>query len=257
MTDSRGDEARAALTLIEQHVQSTPLERTATALDELARRWPHTLAGERARLWHADLALQQKHYDAANADYSALLRSLDAHTMSLAHRGLANIALERHEWSAARRELERASHGCDALVCVELVEKREVARREQRRDMIEIASWLVLACCVAAFVVRLARARERHIPLAAKFLVPTYAVLVAAGFRLDARPWHAMLIIACGSVLTTSLAFAAPLPRTVAARGVLLGSISVATLALLYVACRRAGILDPLIETLHGGAEAG
>ena len=257
MTHSDSDEASAALTVIEQQVRVTPLERTAMALDELAVRWPRTRAGERARLWHADLALQRKHYDVAHADYGALLRSADVHTMSLAHRGLANVALDRHTWREALGELDRAEHGCDALMCIELIEKREVAQREQRRDATEAAAWVVLACCIAAYVLRLARARERHVPTATKFLVPTYAVLLTVGCRLDDRPWRAMLIIAVGSVLTTSLAFAAPLPRMAAARGALLASISITTLALIYVACRRAGIVDPLVETFRGGAEAG
>ena len=257
MTDARSDEANAALAAIEQHARTTPLESTAAALDQLALQWPRTTAGERARLWHADLAVQGKRYDVAHADYAALLLSPDAHTISLAHRGLANVALDRHSWREALRELDRAARGCDALVCTELVEKRAVAGREQRRDVLEAAAWIVLALWLAAFIVRLVHASTRHFPSVAKFLVPTYAVLLAAGLRLDGRPWRAMLIIACGSVLTTSLAFATPLPKTTAARAALLGSLLLATLALLYVACRRAGIFDPLVETLRGGAEAG
>ena len=258
MTAGGDDGGSAALEAIEQQVARTPLERTSAALEEVARRWPRTAAGERARLWHGDLELQKKRYDSGIADYARLAaQTSDARMRSLSHRGLANVALERHAWSDAIRELDAAHSGADLLVRFELVEKRGVALVERRRDRLELGAWLVIALYVALSARRVVRASTRQFPTAAKFLVPTYAALLAGAARLGRNPWRAMLLIALGSVVMTSLAFAAPLPKTAAARGMLLATLSVATLALFYVACRRAGILDPLIETLRGGAEAG
>jgi hypothetical protein len=251
------NDAATAVANVELRFQARPRSDSDRALVEIAQRWPRTAGGERALLWRGDLLLQQHRADEALVCYDTVRAwAVDDRSSMLALRGEANVALEKHQWRKAMRELKTASAYADGAAILELHEKYAIAAREQLRYEAELISWLAIAICVLVLLARIRRATILRVPIATKFLAPIYALFLLLAWHRDPKVFQALMFIAGGSLLLTSLAFVVPPPHTRARRLALASVLTVVNLALLYVSFRRAGLIDALLETLAAGPEA-
>jgi hypothetical protein len=112
-----------------------------------------------------------------------------------------------------------------------------------------------VALCLAWFGRRLARGGVR-LPLVTLYLAPVHLVLIAGCWGRDAGVLRALYWLAAGSLVLSTVAFAAP-PRPQAGRRLLADGalLAAAHAALFWIAIRRAGIVDVLWNTLQGGAD--
>ena len=258
LSASEDSEASTALLEIERSFAATPRQQAEAALRAFIHRWPRTDAGERALLWQGDLSLQSGQLGDGDASYRAALgSSKDERSTTLAWRGLGNVALERHAWADAVDDFTRARSTAVGSLAVDLDEKRAIAVREQARYRVELLAWGILAIFIIASILQIYSAHNRALPGATVFLLPTYGVFLLMARGHDVRVCRALVAIIAGSITLTTLTLARPLPASRLSRVLLLVSVSLANLCMLYVACRRSGILDQLWETLHSGGEAG
>ena len=249
--------AAAALEELERAFTQQPQASSEAALEALVARWPATPSAERARLWYGDLCLQSGHYADAYASYLAAERaSRDARSKTLALRGRGSVAIETHAWSTAVRTLAAAALHADPVLKLELDQKLSFARRERARFLVEIFAWIVLVGVTLVFAERLRRATRRALPSASVYLVPVYALFLAAAYGHDTQVFRALAWTAVGSLALVSLGLARRDEAQRAERVAVAIAFSLANAALIYVAFRRAGLLEILSAMQRAGGSA-
>lgn len=232
-----------------------PRARSLAALEAVAAAHATAPASGRALLWLGDLALRDHQGDDAGRHYAeAHLRFPHGEIGALGLRGLGDVAYFQGRYTDAIPLFEAALAEAPPVLAIELRQKRAIAFESRRRFGYEIGAWLVLGLVAAWFCRRaLAQRDSLHFPVEAQFLLPLYALLVAACWGRDAGVRHALYWLSLGSLALVTLAFAPTARRRLSIDAALL---TLANLALFYVAIRRAGIVDVLWTTIKAGADA-
>ncbi len=250
--------AAAELERIKRGLAEEPGERWPAQAEALVDRWPNTEAGGRALIWLGELAYQANQFDLAGERFARAARLFaDGELAALAARGRGDIAFQQGHW---QRAIDAYQAGLRArpplLLRQELRQKIDAATREKRRLSVEWAAWLFLLVFVLRFARDLFRVRL-ELPVETRLLLPVYALMVGIAWSRDPNVRMALLYLALGSLALVSIAFGAPKAanRSRAALDALL--LSVANLAVGYIALRRAGIVDMLVETLKFGTNMG
>ena len=251
-------EARIALAEVRVHFTDRKRESSEAALEAIAARWPDSRAGLAARLWQGDLLLSEHRDEAAEEAYRAAERGArDPFTRALALRGLGTTALDRHDWSEAEARLLRAALVATPPLSIEIDEKLGIARRERARLFLETLCFATVLLVALGFAFRLRRSDRIALPATTKILAPIYALLLAVAWGRDAGVSHALAYISSGSLALVTLAFAPARPLSRRAALLAAAALTIANVALIYIALRRAGILDVLWETLRAGGDFG
>lgn len=247
------DPADGELQSIRDAFSSRPIAASRAELSALALRRPDSEAARRARLWLGDLALQAKRYDEADARYEDARESSTGEDHALALRGLGAVAAQRHRWSEAASLFDQALAGAPPLLAYELRERSTGARREHRRFLFAVAAAALYAGVALAFALRLRRRPRDLFPTPLRFMLPLYALFIAAAWGRDPAVLRALGVLAAGSLGLSWLAFATRGRRPLVE--ILL--VVAATVALGYFALWHAAILDVLRETIQSGGAAG
>ncbi|MEO6952645.1 MAG: hypothetical protein ABI321_12595 [Polyangia bacterium] len=226
------DPAALELAAIQRRFGSQPRTTSEAQLDGIASR------SARARVWLGNLALEDGDLVRAQRAFSAATGGTEA---PLALRGLGDVAAARGRWGAAVEHYDAALVGASAPLAVELRAKRAAAAREQRRRAIEIGCWVIYLGFAALLVLR-SRGQRLVWPVEASFLLPVYAVFLAAASTHGGAVVAALAWIAGGSLGAVALVFAIPLRR---AYGALLLALAM-TAASIYVGLHRSGLLAHL-----------
>ncbi len=248
--------AEAELQQIRAHFAERPRPETLAALESLAGRFPSLEASGRALLWLGDLELGAQKSAAARGHYAEARRRFPRGEIGpLAARGLANVALFDGDWDQAIAEIDRALDGAGGVLRIELLQKRALAVSAKRRAWGEAIAWTLVGIAFAWFGLRLIKTRQFGLPMISFYLTPVYLLLIGGCWGRDPAVLRALLWLAGGSLAVATVAFAgAPATgkRRLAADGALL---ALAHLSLFWIAIRRAGIVDVLWNTVHGGAD--
>ena len=252
------DEATAAAQLAAAEHDFARAGRPATErrLTALAEEWPTTIAGARALVWRGELYVEDRDLPAAKASFLlARSRVPEGELAALAARDLGNVALIERQWQEAIARFDEAARSAPPALTDELRQRKAFAINEVRRDRWELGAWLILLVVVARFVgaAILAR-RSLGWPREVTFVAPLYALLAVAALRVVPAARATILYAGLGSLALLGLAFAPRHDVRRRGRAILDGALLLlATSAILYVASRRAGLLDALGTTFEEG----
>ena len=248
-------EAETALAGLQANFAFRGRDGTIVALGELVRSQPNAIATERARLWRADLLMAVHRWKESDADYHAVERvTHDPRTHALALRGEANIAMADGHWTSALALLDRATHDAPPELMPDLLERQRMARTSRERFAIELAAWIVFVLLLARLALRLRPSLGRlRVPVESWYVTPLFVLLTIAAWARDAKVGQTLAWLGGGALLVVTIAGAAPPGRTRARVTLDALLLLVMTIALVWIALRRGGVVDPFLETWSAG----
>jgi tetratricopeptide (TPR) repeat protein len=239
--------AAAELQRIQEAFRLDPHGSWQPDAERLVGRWPQAQAAGRACLWMGSLALEQGRYIAARSWFDETLRRFpDGNLATLAWRGRGDVDYKEGHYAAALAAYARARPDAQGSLALELDEKLRAARRERDRFVAELAAWTFALGSLVWLALAL-RGRTLRVPTETWALLPIYALLVLAAWRRDRQMTHALAYIAAGSLALVTTAFAGGPPRSRLRTALVL---SLANLAVLYIALQRAGATSVTWATL-------
>jgi hypothetical protein len=253
-------EATALAQLVAHAGTLTPRDVETRADALAAAAWPGAPA---AALW---LAQWEPRCEDARPRFEAIVarwpRSAEAPS---ALRGAATCALAAHAWADAGALAAQLPDGDPAMRDVRR-DLQRAAARGRLRDRLSAAAWFVLAAVLAGLGAGLARATRGRSwrarlrpPIEAVYAAPVVAAVIATAVIAQPLIAPAVALVSGGGYVLAWLSGAALAARRAAGHATRARSLAhaaactVAVLALAYLAITRAGLVDPLLDTLRFG----
>jgi outer membrane protein assembly factor BamD (BamD/ComL family) len=234
-------------------------------MEALLQKWPDFALADRALFWLGQRLAEEHRPDAAIARFAELERRFPSSEWALrAKKSRADILLSRGHPFVARavyREL--------------LAAPDPVARSAGKEGLADSVSFLVRGLFVVLSIIYLVgfawlhlraispRARLARVPLELTYYLPIAALFVVAALTENRAIGVATSAIAVGGAIVvwlTSIGWSARLDRAPMSRGARIGrvvAVTVAVLALVFLAVQATGLTDIVIETLRAGPERG
>jgi hypothetical protein len=225
------------------------------ALQALADEAPGTLSGARALVWLGDLWRVEKDAHRAAECYRRAYAGSDAEVHTRAARGLGDLAMSERKFAAAYRLYSDArASATGAVLTSELDQKIALARKGRRRAFAEWGAWVFVAAAIAGLLWRSGFWRRPRLamPVELLYAVPVYLLFIMACLGRDPQVEAALFMFAPGSLALIGCSGLASQrePPSGVRRVAHAGLLALATAALLYAACNRAGIVDSLVFTV-------
>ncbi len=242
-----------------------PRDQVTTRANALAAAdWP---GAADAALWLADWQCRTSQFPAAQARYAQIIeRWPQTEQRRLAQRNAASCAIDAHDWTLAKKLIERlpANDAVDHAVRDDLIAG---TKRGQHRDTLYHASWIGLAIALALLLASLVEAMLRggwrrpalQPPVEVLFLAPVAAVIVIGSTAAHYAVAPAVLRISITGVILTWLSGAIldllrARNRAVRARAIVhAAACAIGVLAIGYLAITNYGLIDMLEETVRSG----
>lgn len=224
-------------------------------LAELAEAAPETQAGARALDWLGDIAHLQKEVPLARKYYERAYASpAGGDARRLAARGLGDCDLDEHRWAAATAHFREAIDGAAGVLEVELRNKIGVAEKLRKRGIAENGCWIFFGLALAGFFgrARFWKKPALGVPTELVYVTPLYALMLAGCWGRDAGVFHALWIMALGSIALVGAAGLSSrrVPPLGWRRWLHALVLATANGALFFAACNHAMIVDSLFYTV-------
>ncbi len=242
-----------------------PRAESRARMEALLQKWPDFALADRALYWLGQRLAEEHHPNEAIARFTECERRFPSSEWAQrSKKSRADIQLSRGHWFVARaayREL-LASH--DA-----------VSRSAGKEGLADSVTWMVRSNLVLASILYLLafvwlqlravspRARLAVMPVELLYYLPVAVLFVAAALTENRAIGVATSAIAVGGAVVvwlTSLGYAARLdrgPMSPLARAGRIAAVTVAVVALMFLAVQATGLTDVVIETLRTGPERG
>jgi len=240
-----------------------PRAESIARMQELLQKWPDFALADRALFWLGQRLAEERRPDDAVARFAEVERRFPSSEWALrAKKARADLLLSRGHPFVARavyRELEASSD--------------PVARSAGKEGLADSVSFLVRGLFVVLCVIYLVgfawlhvravspRARLRRVPLELTYYGPVALLFVVAAVTENRAIGIATAAIAVGGAVVvwlTSLGWAARVergPLSPLARAGRIAAVTVAVVALLFLAVQATGLTDIVLETLRTGPE--
>jgi tetratricopeptide (TPR) repeat protein len=242
-----------------------PRAESRARMETLLQKWPSFALADRALFWLGQRLAEERRWNEAMARYAELERRFPSSEWALrAKKSRADVLLSRGHPFLARAIYKDLIANGDA-----------VARSAGHEGLSDSVSWIARSIAVVACILYLLilawlqlravtpRARLRKLPLEVIYYLPVALLFVAAALtenRAIGLATGAIAVGGAGVVWLTSIGFAARLargPMSPAARAGRIAAVTLAVLALVFLAVQATGLTDIVIETFRAGPERG
>ncbi|HEY2745336.1 MAG TPA: tetratricopeptide repeat protein [Polyangia bacterium] len=242
-----------------------PRAESRARMEALLQKWPDFALADRALYWLGQRLAEEHRLDEAIARFAECERRFPSSEWALrSKKSRADILLSRGHPFVARAVYRELLASSDAL-----------ARSAGKEGLADSVTWLVRGVFIVACILYLLafawlqlrvvspRARLAVVPIELLYYLPVAVLFVAAALTENRAIGIATSAIAVGGAIVvwlTSVGLKARLdrgPMSPLARAGRIAAITLAVVALMFLAVQATGLTDVVVETLRTGPERG